>query len=329
MYPIVRQSFQLYYEIAETVSTLLDRFDELDFEDSMNACELLCNVTKQYEELDSFYFWCNDACIATSSVYPVIKKISQVKLDELNELIIQKIEIMQLELVQEPELKLQLDHESEPESEPEPELEPKQEPKPEPELEPEPVLELELELEPRCEPKDIGDLLCIEYDVPTAQNSDHLALALFGTGLVAAASETTSTQTWEAFNESSDWETALVQTASQLSNQQPSLPGGFDTLLLDEMYQQGATQAAVNSGMMTIGSASSVAFGSTGTSTPLALLPAPSANGTTPGEDPFAASNAVPPPLYVQMSDIEKKQRFLWEEQLMWQQYQGQVGIKG
>ncbi|KAK1417638.1 hypothetical protein QVD17_26768 [Tagetes erecta] len=313
LYPLVKQSFQLYYEITESISILQDRFDELDVEDSMNFFEILCKVAKQYEELDSFYHWCSDACIATTSDYPEIKKISQVKLDEMNELVIQKIEITQLDLIHEPQLKLQL--------EPEPELELKPEPEPELELElvsgPEPELELELELEPRCEAQDIGDLLCIEYDAPTTQSSDHLALALFGNGVVAAASETTRNETWEAFNESSDWETALVQTASQLSNQQPSLPGGFDALLLDEMYQQGATQAAINSGMMTTGSASSVASGSSGM---LALLPGP-------GEDPFAASNAVPPPLYVQMSDIEKKQRLLSEEQMMWQQYQGQVGM--
>ena len=37
--------------------------------------------------------------------------------------------------------------------------------------------------------------------------------------------------------------------------------------------------------------------------------------------DPFAASLAVAPPAYVQMSEIEKKQRLLMEEQEMWQQY--------
>lgn len=37
--------------------------------------------------------------------------------------------------------------------------------------------------------------------------------------------------------------------------------------------------------------------------------------------DPFAASLEVVPPSYVQMSDMEKKQRLVMEEQMMWDQY--------
>lgn len=37
--------------------------------------------------------------------------------------------------------------------------------------------------------------------------------------------------------------------------------------------------------------------------------------------DPFAASLEVAPPPYVQMNDMEKKQRLLMEEQIMWDQY--------
>ena len=37
--------------------------------------------------------------------------------------------------------------------------------------------------------------------------------------------------------------------------------------------------------------------------------------------DPFAASLEVVPPSYVQMIDMEKKQRLVMEEQMMWDQY--------
>ncbi|KAI8026212.1 putative clathrin assembly protein [Camellia lanceoleosa] len=68
----------------------------------------------------------------------------------------------------------------------------------------------------------------------------------------------------------------------------------------------------------------------------MSALPAPpAADGSvaaTTGADPFAASLPVPPPAFVQMSEMEKKQRMLVEEQLMWQQYardgmHGQVGL--
>ncbi|KAM0025510.1 putative ANTH domain, ENTH domain, ANTH domain superfamily protein [Helianthus debilis subsp. tardiflorus] len=327
LYPLVKESFQLYYDITEIVFILLDRFEELDVVDSMKVFEILCQVANQYEELESFYYWCNDACIAKTSDYPEINKISQMKLDEMDLFIKQKIEIKQQELIHVPELQL--------EPKPKPEQEQEQEPEPEQQATPH-VISVELvpttegykEEKKDTKTQDIGDLLCFGDDAPTTQeNSDQLALALFGYGLVAEASEKTGTQPWEPFNESADWETTLVQTASQLSKHQPSLLEGFDTLLLDSMYQQGATQVAANSGTMTTGSASSIAFGSTGMPTPLALMPPPSANGTSPGEDPFTASLAVPPPSYVQLSDMEKKQRLLVEEQMMWKQHQGQVGM--
>ncbi|MED6160847.1 hypothetical protein PIB30_055112 [Stylosanthes scabra] len=49
-------------------------------------------------------------------------------------------------------------------------------------------------------------------------------------------------------------------------------------------------------------------------------------------QDPFAASLAVPPPSYVQIADMERKQHLLVQEQQLWQQYgrdgmHGQVGL--
>lgn len=67
----------------------------------------------------------------------------------------------------------------------------------------------------------------------------------------------------------------------------------------------------------------------------LALPAPPGAEGdkTAAGADPFAASLSVAPPPYVQMSEMEKKQRLLVQEQLMWQQYardgrQGHLGVE-
>ncbi|KAL0730537.1 hypothetical protein Bca4012_026630 [Brassica carinata] len=56
-------------------------------------------------------------------------------------------------------------------------------------------------------------------------------------------------------------------------------------------------------------------------------LPTPAANGDRTGRkspmtvDSFAVSLEVAPPPYVQMNDMENKQRLLMEEQMMWNQY--------
>uniref|UniRef100_A0A0D3G7V7 ENTH domain-containing protein n=1 Tax=Oryza barthii TaxID=65489 RepID=A0A0D3G7V7_9ORYZ len=60
---------------------------------------------------------------------------------------------------------------------------------------------------------------------------------------------------------------------------------------------------------------------------PMLALPAPPGTSGASG-DPFAASMAVAPPAYVQMSDMETKQHQLVEEQMVWQQY-GKNGMSG
>ncbi|KAI3715768.1 hypothetical protein L6452_22755 [Arctium lappa] len=298
LYPIVKQSFQLYYEMEEIVTVLIDRFPELDIADCKKIFEILCRVSKQFNELDAFYYWCSDASIARTSDYPEVAIISQKKLDVMEEFIQEKIEMEQQKKIDNYEPK-----NPEPEPEPKPDMNATKA-----------LLEGFEEEKKEKKTQDIGDLLNLEYDdhVQTIeQHGDKLALALFGDG------QKTGAPTWEAFNDrSSDWETALVETASQLSTQQPSLPGGFNTLILDGMYQQGATQAAARVNSNT-GSASSVAFGST----------PPSANGSSPSGDPFVTSLAIAPPSYVQMHDMEKKQRLLMEELMMWQQYYNQVQV--
>ncbi|KAE8671196.1 Vacuolar iron transporter family protein [Hibiscus syriacus] len=161
-----------------------------------------------------------------------------------------------------------------------------------------------------------GDLLNLEDEAISSQDyGDKLELALFGDSILAAAAPS-SVPGWEAFKDDSDWESALVQSASYLKNQRATLGGGFDLLLLDSMYQQGNTMAAMaSSGYVTTGSASTVAFGSARRPAILALPAPPSSNHKGINVvDPFAASLAVEPPSYLQMSNMGKKQWFLVEQ---------------
>uniref|UniRef100_A0A2P2QPI8 Clathrin assembly family protein n=1 Tax=Rhizophora mucronata TaxID=61149 RepID=A0A2P2QPI8_RHIMU len=99
------------------------------------------------------------------------------------------------------------------------------------------------------------------------------------------------------------------------------------------MYDQGMVRQQVNATQLSGGSASSVALPGPGKSaTPVLALPAPDGTVQTVNQDPFAASVSIPPPSYVQMADMEKKQEFLVQEQMIWQQYakdgmQGQTSL--
>ncbi|KAG5033029.1 hypothetical protein JHK82_016596 [Glycine max] len=121
---------------------------------------------------------------------------------------------------------------------------------------------------------------------------------------------------------------------SNLSRQKADLAGGFDPLLLNGMYDQGAVRQHVSTTQLSGGSASSVALPGPGKSaTPVLALPAPDGTVQAVGpQDPFAASLTVPPPSYVQIADMERKQHLLVQEQQLWQQYgrdgmQGQLGL--
>ncbi|XWS68335.1 hypothetical protein CRYUN_Cryun04dG0081500 [Craigia yunnanensis] len=340
LHPIVKESFQIYYDITEILGILIDRFMELDVSESVKIYEIFCREGKQFDELENFYSWCKSVGIARSSEYPEIEKITQKKLDLIDEFIRDKSALAQ-GMINEDEPK---DGSKQEVKEPEASEEDMNAIKALPALED--FSEVPVEEEPEKEEEEEednskaivvqqeGDLLNLGEDAMSSQDhADKLALALFDGGAPAGPPPGPG---WEAFKDEADWESALVQSASSLTNQRATLGGGFDILLLDGMYQQGQTMAAMaSSGYAVTGSASSVAFGSAGRPETLALPAPPSSEGKNSGSnggDPFTASLAVAPPSYVQMSDMEKKQKFLVEEQAMWEQYkrdgmQGYVGM--
>ncbi|XP_020221462.1 putative clathrin assembly protein At1g03050 [Cajanus cajan] len=342
LYPIVKESIQIYYDIAEILCILVDRFPDMEVSECVKVYDIFCRVGKQFDELDLFYGWSKNIGIARSSEYPEIERVTMKKLEVMEEFIKDKSALAQGYIPEAIEYK----HEevyNEPEPEPQPEAEPEAEedtnemkalPPPE-ETNEEPVEEVKEEKVVQTE----GDLLNLGDDTVTNEAyGEKLALALFDGEAPAATGTGGGTQAlpWHAFDDGADWETALVQSATNLANQKPTYGGGFDTLLLDGMYKQGEMNRAMQGeGYGVSGSDSSVALGSAGRPAMLAL-PAPPTSGTDSNScsnlDPFAASLAVAPPSYVQMSEMEKKQRFLIEEQMMWQQYahdgmQGQAAL--
>ncbi|CAM8901401.1 unnamed protein product [Rhodiola kirilowii] len=333
LYPIVKESFQVYYEITEIMSIMIDQFMEMQVPDCVKVHDSFARICKQFDELDGFYGWCKTVGIARSSEYPEVEKISQKKLDVMDEFIKDKSAMGGKDDHEEEEEKELVEEETKkPEEEVEEEEEDMHKIKalPPPEGFEEEKVEIEEEekvneSQSLAVVQEEADLLNLGADTPTTeQHADSLALALFD-GLPKTNPAASSAPAWQAFATEENWEEALVQSASHLSNQPVSLAGGFDMLLLDGMYQQQAVKAATM-GAGATGSASSVAIGSAGKPAMLALPAPPASSGSGAQQqpayvDPFAASLVVPPPAYVQMSEMEKKQKLLMDEQLMWQQY--------
>ncbi|KAJ0972100.1 hypothetical protein J5N97_020059 [Dioscorea zingiberensis] len=324
--PLVKESQQIYYDLNEITSIFIDRFTDMEVPECVRVLGIFTRLSKQFEELEAFYGWFKSSGYFRSSEFPQIDRITPKKLQVMDDFIRDKSN------------PVRPTHDPEPEQE---ELEPDYHSNSIKALPPptsnEAVIkneELRLEEEEKKK-KDIksqaqeADLLNLSDGTPTyEQHADMLALALFDGGVTTEADQAPA---WEAFkDDAADWETALVQSASALSNQKAALGGGFDVSLLNGMYAQADQKARnVDGG----GSASSVALPP---SSGMLALPAPPSGGgggvSGTMMDPFAASLAVPPPAYVQMSEMEKKQQLLMEEQRIWQQYardgmQGQLGM--
>ncbi|CAM6038704.1 unnamed protein product [Sphagnum compactum] len=340
LYPVVKESFQLYADLSEGTTMLLEGFFDMEQRDTVKAYDIYNCFAKQSEELHNFYNLCRKFGIGRSSEYPTLQKISQDLLGTMEDFLkTRKHGDSQGSKSPEPQ-PLQLEYRPET---------PQPEPTPEPQVViPEPEAVTPPPEPPQVEPESVqteGDLL--DLDKPTISQQDQenrLALALF-----SGTFQTTSNSNWEAFgsdqgsqlsggalqSDAADsgkagWELALVASVSNLSKPtSATMAGGFDPLLLTSMYDQGAARQKQAAAAIPAGSASSVCIPNRPSSSFLAL-PAPPGAMPLPesGEDPFAASVVIPPPSYVQIADMSKKQQLLVQEQMMWQKYQSD-GMRG
>ncbi|XP_062078104.1 putative clathrin assembly protein At2g25430 [Humulus lupulus] len=343
LYQIVKESFGTYIEICEALRVLLNRFTEMEYSDCVKTFNVYLDAAKMIDELAAFYGWCKEVGIARSSEYPEVQRITDELLGTLEGFLKEmanrpkSIEEKQPVVEEEEEEPVQAMNEI------------KALPPPENYTPPPPPPPSEPQSKPPQPQQVTEDLVNLRKDgVSADEQGNKLALALF-----SGPSSTNANGSWEVFPSDgepqvtsawqnpaaetgkADWELALVESASNLSRQKANLAGGFDPLLLTGMYDQGTVRQHVNTTQLNGGSASSVALpGLPGkNSSPVLALPAPDGTLQAVGQqDPFAASLVVPPPSYVQIADMERKQQFLVQEQQLWQQYgregmQGQVGL--
>ncbi|KAE9609240.1 putative ANTH domain-containing protein [Lupinus albus] len=337
LYPVVKESFQLYGDICEVLAVLLDKFFDMEYPDCVKAFDAYASSAKQIDELVMFFNWCKETGVARSSEYPEVQRITSKLLETLEEFVRDRAK-----KPKSPERKeLEAPPVVKEEEEPVPDMnEIKALPPPENYTQPPPP---EPELKPEPKPQFTEDLVNIRDDADTADDQGNkFALALFAGGAAnngngsweafpsnGQPEVTSAWQTPAAESGKADWELALVETASNLSKQKAALGGGFDPLLLTGMYDQGMVRQHVSSAQLSGGSASSVALPGLGkTTTPVLALPAPDGSVQPVNQDPFAASLSIPPPSYVQMSDMEKKQQLLVQEQQLWQHY-ARDGMQG
>uniref|UniRef100_A0A0C9QW61 TSA: Wollemia nobilis Ref_Wollemi_Transcript_4534_2863 transcribed RNA sequence n=1 Tax=Wollemia nobilis TaxID=56998 RepID=A0A0C9QW61_9CONI len=343
LYLVVKESFQLYKDINDGLAILLDGFFDMEYQDSVSAFELYSKAAKQIDELASFYNLCKNIGVCRTSEYPDVQKVQEKLLETLEEFLRDR------------------SSKNRPKS---PEPRPKRPESPGPISEepvedmntikalPAPGDDMKKEIEepklppilPKQEEKEVDLLNLNQATISSEEQENQFALALFTGGTPGASN---SAKNWETFSTSEGpasngttsawqtplaengregWELALVESASNLSKQQNKMPGSFNPLVLEGLYEQAAANQQYNPYAQP-GSASSVAAMPRPNAPQYLALPAPPTHGGAPvsvpaGGDPFAASLAVPAPSYVQMAEMAKKQQLLVHEQQLWQQYQ-------
>ncbi|XP_060179133.1 putative clathrin assembly protein At2g25430 isoform X1 [Lycium barbarum] len=344
LYSLVKESFTFYADICEVLQILLDRFGEMEYADCVKAFDAYVSAAKMIDELVGTYNWCKDTGIARSSEFPEVQVITDKLLGTLEGFLRERANRPRSPEINRVESSSAVKEEKTPDMNEIKALPPPENYSPPPPPPPQPVPQPR----PHTQQQVTEDLVNLKNDGVTADGEGNkMALALFSgpvakgngsweafpsdgeTGQVTSAWQTPAAEIGKA-----DWELALVETASNLSKQTADLAGGFDSLLLNGMYDQGTVRQHVSHTQETGGSASSVALPGVGKSAkPMLALPAPDGTVQPVGnQDPFAASLAVPPPSYVQMAEQERKQHLLMQEQQLWQQYasngmQGQMGL--
>ncbi|XP_011047195.1 PREDICTED: clathrin coat assembly protein AP180-like [Populus euphratica] len=85
LYAIVQESFDLYRDISDGLSLLLDSFFQLQPHYCVTAFQTCVKASKQFEELCSFYDLCKSLAVGRTSEYPCVQKISEDLIETLQE----------------------------------------------------------------------------------------------------------------------------------------------------------------------------------------------------------------------------------------------------
>ncbi|XP_041992149.1 clathrin coat assembly protein AP180-like [Salvia splendens] len=85
LYAVLKESFDLYKDISEGLSLILDSFFHLQYQNCVLAFQTCIKAVKQFEEVSSFFSLCKSLGIGRTSEYPIIQAISDELIESLQE----------------------------------------------------------------------------------------------------------------------------------------------------------------------------------------------------------------------------------------------------
>ncbi|XP_047940257.1 clathrin coat assembly protein AP180-like [Salvia hispanica] len=85
LYAVLKESFDLYKDISEGLSLILDSFFHLQYQNCVIAFQTCIKAVKQFEEVSSFFSLCQSLGIGRVYEYPIIQAISDELIESLQE----------------------------------------------------------------------------------------------------------------------------------------------------------------------------------------------------------------------------------------------------
>lgn len=283
---VLKESFKIYCAINDGIINLVDKFFEMPRHEALKALEIYRRAGQQAGSLSDFYENCRGLELARNFQFPTLREPPQTFLATMEEYVKEAPRMVPVREPLELPERLLLTYKPE-ESEEIPEPAPVEEEKA-PVEEPVPVLPVTevVSPPPKTEVADTGDLLGLDDPNPAGsaiEESNALALAIVPTD---GASTTGNTAFQDKGFDPTGWELALVTAPSNTTSSASvgQLGGGFDKLILDSLYDDGAYRQRQQQQL----------YGSA----------APNPFMTN---DPFAMSNQVAPPPSVQMAAMSQQ----------------------
>ncbi|CAL5184557.1 unnamed protein product [Lathyrus oleraceus] len=313
---VLKESFKIYCALNDGIINLVDMFFETTRHDAVKALNVYKRAGQQAESLADFYEYCKGLDLARNFQFPTLRQPPPSFLATMEEYIREAPHLAS-------ENKRLENDESQEESEPKEAEEPQEEETREEEKQEEEVTseeEEEVVLEEETQPEEekvespplistdgTDDLLGLNEINPKAlemEDRNALALAIVPPG----GNHNSNNFALSNMSGTSGWELALVTAPSNHHSQPPDrrMAGGFDTLLLDSLYEDQHARRQLqlqNAGY--------------GHEEMTVQNPFDHYNQL----DPFATSKNIAPPTNVQMAMMAQQQQ-QHQQQMMFQQQQ-------
>ncbi|KAM7269857.1 hypothetical protein ACFE04_025354 [Oxalis oulophora] len=301
---VLKESFKIYCAVNDGIINLMDMFFDMSKHDAVRALNIYKRAGQQAENLADFYEYCRGLDLARSFQFPTLRQPPPSFLATMEEYIREApqpgAEQNRLEYGNQdedsPKADEHLDTEKEVEEEP---LEEKTEEAPH-------IVEEVTQPQPLISTDDTDLLGLKEINPAAAELEQRNALAL---AIIQPGDEPFSQSRALSEIGGSGWELALVTTPGNKPSQmvETKFGGGFDTLLLDSLYED--ENARRNLQLRNAG------YGFDG-------MASMQTNPFEYQHDPFMMSNSITPPTNVQMALVAQQQQQYQQQQMMQQQYQ-------